>query len=114
MLIRVLDKPLKDREALLECKNKNFQHVIMIENKRDDNKKREKKESSWKPNRGTKKPFEEKGFGKDLGGKFSMQKDGLKGNSRLSLAFNSGIKSNSNNVGEGVPIILVPSAFQTL
>ena len=43
-----------------------------------------------------------------------MQKDGLKGNSRLSLAFNFGIKSNSNNVGEGVPIILVPSAFQTL
>ena len=30
------------------------------------------------------------------------------------MAFNSGIKSNSNSVGEGVPIILVPSAFQTL
>ena len=43
-----------------------------------------------------------------------MQKDGLKGNSRLSLAFNSGIRSNGISVGEGVPIILVPNAFQTL
>ena len=43
-----------------------------------------------------------------------MQKDGLKGNSSLSLELNTGIKSNSNSLGEGVPIILVPSTFQTL
>lgn len=114
MLIRVLEKPLKDREALLECRNKNFQHVIAIANKREDEKKGAEKENSRTPIRGTKRPFEEIGFGKDLGGKFSMQKDGLKGNSRLSLALNTGIKYNSSSAGEGVPIILVPSAFQTL
>ena len=109
MLIRVLEKPLKDREALLECRNKNFQHVIVIANKREDEKGGRKKYSGT-PNRGTKRPFEEKGFGKDIGGEFNMQNDGLKGNSRLSLALNTGIKSNSSSVGEGLPIILVPKS----
>ena len=43
-----------------------------------------------------------------------MQKDGLKGNYMLSLALNTDIKYNNISVGEGVPIILVPIAFQTL
>lgn len=118
MLIRVLEKPLKDREALLECRNKNFQHVIAIANKREDEKKGAEKENLRTPNRGIKRPLEGKRFGKDLGidigGEFSIQKDGLKGNSRLSSALNACIKPNSSSVGEGVPIILVPSAFQTL
>ena len=43
-----------------------------------------------------------------------MQNDGLKGNSMLSLALNTGIKSNSNSVGEGLPIILVPESQRLL
>ena len=39
-----------------------------------------------------------------------MQNDGLKGNSKLSLILNTGIKSNSSSVGEGLPIILVPKS----
>lgn len=118
VLIRVLEKPLKDREAILECRNKNFQHVIAMANKRDEERNVAEKENLQTPNRGIKRAFEEKGFGKnlgiDIGGKYSKQKDGLKGNSRLSSALNTGLKCNSSSVGEGVPIILVPSAFQTL
>ena len=105
MLIRVLEKPLKDRETLLECRNKNFQHVIAIMNKREDEKRGQQKKF-----RDTKRPFEEKGFGKDLGEEFNMQNDGLKGNSRLSLALNTGFKFNSSSVGEGLPIIIVPES----
>ena len=68
MLIRVLDKPLKDREALLECRNKNFQHVIMIANKREDKKRGQKKKIHGNPIGEPRNPSKKKGLERILGG----------------------------------------------
>jgi parafibromin len=39
-LIRAKERPLKDRETLLECPNRNFQSVMSIANRRDDDRRR--------------------------------------------------------------------------
>jgi len=138
-LIRAKERPLKDRETLLECPNKNFQSVLSIANKRDDDRRRsedqQRKEHDrsnlhtpsknhygnteenrfWKNHMGAETP--------DLGiyptQSYTSQKDFMKTNTALGsqrpqvqgtprASFGSKVKP------EGAPIILVPSAFQTL
>jgi len=138
-LIRAKERPLKDRETLLECPNKNFQSVLSIANKRDEDRRRsedqQRKEHDrsnlhtpsknhygnteenrfWKNHMGAETP--------DLGiyptQSYTSQKDFMKTNTALGsqrpqvqgtprASFGSKVKP------EGAPIILVPSAFQTL
>lgn len=99
MLIRSNERPLKSRDAILECKNRDFHSVLVNSTKREEE--RQRIESH-------------------------QRKDGLVAKSRLMGAEERGIvgfnddydagnpKSKMRKIGEGVPIILVPSAFQTL
>jgi len=103
-LIYANERPLKDRESLLECKNRDFYGVLVASTRREEE--RHKFESQ-------------------------QRKDGLVAKSRLmgtdergigyggdELGYDSAAKpkmhSKGGKIGEGVPIILVPSAFQTL
>ncbi|KAF5752260.1 parafibromin [Tripterygium wilfordii] len=102
LMIRAIERPLKDRESLLECKHKDFYSGLVTATKREEE--RQRIESQ-------------------------QRKDGLVAKNRLmgaderglgfsdEMAYDSGPKSKMLKVGqmgEGVPIILVPSAFQTL
>ncbi|KFK39551.1 hypothetical protein AALP_AA3G258700 [Arabis alpina] len=101
MLIRSNERPLKSRDAILECKNRDFNSVLVNSTKREEE--RQRIESH-------------------------QRKDGLVAKSRLMGAEDRGIVGftsggddsgydanvKSKKIGEGVPIILVPSAFQTL
>ncbi|KAF3457112.1 hypothetical protein FNV43_RR01769 [Rhamnella rubrinervis] len=103
-LIRTGERPLKDREALLECKGRNFYGVLTASTRREEE--RQRLESH-------------------------QRKDGLVAKSRLMGADERGMGGygdelgydptpkakmhlKGSKIGEGVPIILVPSAFQTL
>ncbi|KAK1270096.1 hypothetical protein QJS04_geneDACA013054 [Acorus gramineus] len=85
--IRSLERPLKDREALLESKNRDFYGVLIASTKREEERQR----------------MEVKGGGGGGGAKEEKPKAKI-------LSF----KGSKIGGGEGVPIILVPSAFQTL
>ncbi|KAE8723804.1 Hsp90 co-chaperone CDC37 [Hibiscus syriacus] len=103
-IIRSVEKPLKDREGILECKNKDFYSVIVAATKREEE--RQRLESQQRKDGLVAKSrlmgAEEGGlglsYGDDMMGYDSKPKMHLKG----------------SKLGEGVPIILVPSAFQTL
>lgn len=102
-MITAAERPLKDREALLECKNKDFYSVLISATRREEE--RQRIESQ-------------------------QRKDGLVAKSRImgsddrglgygdELGFDSTPKPKmhlkGSKIGEGVPIILVPSASQTL
>lgn len=102
-MIRALERPLKDRESLLECKNRDFYAVLMASTKREEERKRHESQ---------------------------QRKDELVAKSRLmGSADHRGVGYGADDasatpkppmllkggkVGEGVPIILVPSASQTL
>lgn len=103
-LITSVERPLKDRQALLECKNRDFYSVLVAATKREED--RQRMESQ-------------------------QRKDGLVAKSRLMAADDRGLGFSDDmggydptpkpkmhlkgtKIGEGVPIILVPSAFQTL
>jgi parafibromin len=96
-MIRAAEKPLKDRESLLECKNRDFYSVLVAATKREEE--RQRMESH-------------------------QRKDGLVAKSRLmgssddfgdEMGYDQTPKPKMHlKIGEGVPIILVPSALQTL
>lgn len=103
-LIYSSERPLKDREELLECKGRNFYGVLTAATKREEE--RQRIESQ-------------------------QRKDGLVAKSRLMGSDERGMAGygdemgydptpkpkmhlKGGKIGEGVPIILVPSAFQTL
>ena len=103
-MITAIERPLKDRESLLECKNRNFYNVLVASTKREEE--RQRLESQ-------------------------QRKDGLVAKSRLMGSDDRGLVGYGDDlgydanpkpkmhlkggkIGEGVPIILVPSAFQTL
>ncbi|XP_043807107.1 protein CDC73 homolog isoform X2 [Manihot esculenta] len=102
-MIYAMERPLKDRESLLECKNRDFYSVLVASTRREEE--RQRIESQ-------------------------QRKDGLVAKSRLMGADDRGIgygdelsydatpkpkmHLKGGKFGEGVPIILVPSAFQTL
>lgn len=100
-MIKSVEKPLKDRESLLECKNRDFYSVLVAATKREED--RQRMESH-------------------------QRKDGLVAKSRLmgtddrgGLGFGDDMGYDPtpkpkmrSKIGEGVPIIFVPSAFQTL
>ncbi|KAG2375513.1 Protein CDC73-like protein [Vigna angularis] len=103
-LITSAERPLKDRQSLLECKNRDFYSVLVSATKREED--RQRMESQ-------------------------QRKDGLVAKSRLMAADDRGLGFSDDmggydptpkpkmllkgtKIGEGVPIILVPSAFQTL
>ncbi|CAA6658534.1 unnamed protein product [Spirodela intermedia] len=113
-MIRSLERPLKDREALLECRNRDFYSILLASTKREEE--RQRIESQ-------------------------QRKDGLVAKTRLigaddhhraavmgfigagggdadhhhhDTASRPKMHLKGSKIGEGVPIILVPSAFQTL
>jgi parafibromin len=100
-MIRAMERPLKDRESLLECKQRDFYSVLVASTKREEE--RQRMDSQ-------------------------QRKDGLVAKSRLmgseetrygdESAYDATPKPKMHlkgtKIGEGVPIILVPSAFQTL
>ncbi|XP_021897127.1 protein CDC73 homolog [Carica papaya] len=103
--IKSVEKPLKNREAILECRNRDFYSVFVASTRREEE--RQRIESQ-------------------------QRKDGLVAKSRLmgaderGLGYGGGddigydatpkpkLHLKGGKIGEGVPIILVPSAFQTL
>ncbi|XP_074320831.1 protein CDC73 homolog [Silene latifolia] len=101
-LIREIERPLRDRNAILQCRNRDFYSIYVGAMKREEEKKREtpsRKEGSGVVVSGVgvkgRQADREEGGGGGSGVKAKMLKGGGK-------------------VGEGVPIILVPSAANTL
>ncbi|CAN0857010.1 Protein CDC73 homolog [Linum grandiflorum] len=92
-LIYSTEKPLKDRESLLECKKEDLYSVLVSSTQRQEE--RQRIESQ-------------------------QRRDGLVLKSRLTggdarrVGYGDGMPKLGGKTGEGVPIILVPSAFQTL
>ncbi|KAK4759177.1 hypothetical protein SAY87_022308 [Trapa incisa] len=103
-MIRAVERPLKDREAILECRNRDFYSVLVNATKREEERQRlesqQRKDSLVAKNRlmGT----EERGVGYGDEARFNDS------------AMKSNLNLKSSKIAEGVPIILVPSAFQTL
>ncbi|KAG6486005.1 hypothetical protein ZIOFF_054575 [Zingiber officinale] len=88
-MIRSLERPLKDREAFLECRNHDFHAVLLASTKREEE--RQRLESQ-------------------------QRKDGLVAKTRLigTDDHHRPMHLKGSKIGEGVPIILVPSAYSTL
>ncbi|WOL15280.1 hypothetical protein Cni_G24061 [Canna indica] len=109
-MIRASERPLKDRESLLECRNRDFYAVLVASTKREEERQRLE---------------------------LQQRKDGLVAKTRLigsddhhrpvAAAYGSAgddaadaaapkpkMHLKGSKIGEGVPIILVPSASQTL
>lgn len=93
-LIRASEKPLRDRNAVLQCRNRDFYGIYVGALRREQEKPQQRKDAAVGGNKG--RPLGgEKDEGFHSGPKAKMLKGGSK-------------------IGEGVPIILVPSASNTL
>ncbi|XP_065863277.1 protein CDC73 homolog [Euphorbia lathyris] len=102
-MIYSLERPLKDRESLLECKNRDFYTVLVASTRREEERQRiesqQRKDGLVAKSRLMGSDERGIGYGDEMGyDAASKPKLHLKG----------------GKFGEGVPIILVPSAFQTL
>ncbi|GAA0186632.1 hypothetical protein Leryth_021550 [Lithospermum erythrorhizon] len=91
-LIKEMESPLRDRDTILQCRNRDFYGVLTNALKRDEE--RQKAESM-------------------------QRKDNLVAKSRLERGGEEGFDKpkmhlKGSKIGEGVPIILVPSASSTL
>ncbi|KAF6138149.1 hypothetical protein GIB67_033563 [Kingdonia uniflora] len=100
-----LERPLKDRESLLECRSRDFYGVLVAATKREEERQRlesQQRKDGLVANRRLMGSDDRGGFwkeGEELGYESTpIPKMHMKG----------------SKVGEGVPIILVPSASQTL
>ncbi|KAF7145788.1 hypothetical protein RHSIM_Rhsim04G0200900 [Rhododendron simsii] len=102
-MIRAAERPVRDREAILECKNKDFYEVLKAAARREEERQRsdsqQRKDGLVAKNRLMR--GDERGFGEELG-------LGYDSTPRAKMGVKGG------KAGEGVPIILVPSALQTL
>ncbi|XP_027116313.1 protein CDC73 homolog [Coffea arabica] len=96
--IKTMERPLKDREQILCCKNRDFYSFLTAATRRDEERQRQdalqRKDNLVAKSR-IERGGEELGLGLDGGQKAKLHLKGSK-------------------IGEGVPIILVPSAFSTL
>ncbi|XP_031278195.1 protein CDC73 homolog [Pistacia vera] len=103
-LIRAAEKPLKDREQLLECKNSDFYSVLVSSTRREEERQRiesqQRKDGLVAKNRLMGVDERGLGYGGDEGFETTPKPKML--------------QLKGGKIGEGVPIILVPSAFQTL
>eukprot|EP00252_Welwitschia_mirabilis_P011474 TRINITY_DN25733_c0_g1_i1.p1 TRINITY_DN25733_c0_g1~~TRINITY_DN25733_c0_g1_i1.p1 ORF type:complete len:435 (-),score=51.96 TRINITY_DN25733_c0_g1_i1:118-1422(-) len=114
-LIRSRERPLKDRQTLLECPGRNFLSIVTSAQKREEEAKREQRELD----RGTtpaKTPFRKDSIS-GLVGSHTPAKSVLgpqrpHGTPRPGTGYASQVSAKVK--AEGPPIILVPSAFQTL
>ncbi|KAM0951877.1 putative Cell division control protein [Dioscorea sansibarensis] len=97
-----LERPLKDREALLECRNRDFFSVLTASTRRQEE--RQRLDSQQRKDGLVAKS---RILGSDTG--YADDAGGYDATPRPKMLHLKGSK-----VGEGVPIILVPSAFQTL
>ncbi|XP_010256106.1 PREDICTED: protein CDC73 homolog [Nelumbo nucifera] len=105
-MINALERPLKDREMLLECRHRDFYSVLVASTRREEE--RQRMESQQRKDGLVAKSrlmgADERGLG--------FWKDGEE------LGFDGTPKPKmhlkGSKIGEGVPIIMVPSAFQTL
>ncbi|WCJ23814.1 PLANT HOMOLOGOUS TO PARAFIBROMIN [Euphorbia peplus] len=104
-MIYTLERPLKDRESLLECKNRDFYTVLVASTRREEERQRVESQQR-KDGLVSKSSRDDRGVG------------GYGGGDDMMMGYDSGVKAKLNmkggKFGEGVPIILVPSAFQTL
>ncbi|KAK0608934.1 hypothetical protein LWI29_038321 [Acer saccharum] len=103
-MIRAVEKPLKDREALLECKNSDFYSVLVSSTRREEERQRieshQRKDGLVAKNRLMGSDERGLGYGGD---------EGFEATPKPKM-----LQLKGGKIGEGVPIILVPSAFQTL
>lgn len=104
-LIRASERPLKDREALLESKGRNFHGVLSASTRREEE--RQRFESQQRKDGLVAKSRLMSADERGLGGGYGDEL-GYDPNSKTKMHLKGG------KMGEGVPIILVPSAFQTL
>ncbi|XP_019168080.1 PREDICTED: protein CDC73 homolog [Ipomoea nil] len=100
-MIRAMEKPLRDRESILLCRNRDFYTVLTAAVRRDEE--RQRAEALQRKDGLVAKSRLERGIG--YGGGEDMGYDG---------ATKTKMHLKGSKIGEGVPIILVPSAFSTL
>lgn len=106
-MIMSLERPLKDRESLLQCKNRNFLEILEASIKREDEKHRlesqQRKDGLVAKSRIMGTDDHQRGLVPGGGDDAAY-----KGTPRPKMSFPA------TKIGDGVPIILVPSASQTL
>ncbi|KAK6913956.1 Cell division control protein 73, C-terminal [Dillenia turbinata] len=104
-LIKSSEKPLKDRERILECRHRDFYTVYVSSTRREEERQRieanQRKDGLVAKSRLMRS--DERGSGLGFGDEL-----GYDSTPRPKMHLKGG------KLGEGVPIILVPSAFQTL
>ncbi|KAJ7980013.1 PHP protein [Quillaja saponaria] len=105
-MIRAIERPLKDRESLLECKNRDFYSVMVAATKREEE--RQRNESQQRKDRLDRLVAESRLMGADERGLGFGDEMGYDATPKPKMHLKG------SKIGEGVPIILVPSAFQTL
>ncbi|KAL3507894.1 hypothetical protein ACH5RR_033276 [Cinchona calisaya] len=98
--IKTMERPLKDREQILCCKNGDFYVLLTAAQQRDEE--RQRQDALERKDNLVAKSRIERG-GEELG--LGLGFDGVQ-NAKLHLK--------GSKIGEGVPIVLVPSAFSTL
>ncbi|XP_072956145.1 protein CDC73 homolog [Typha angustifolia] len=104
-MIRALERPLKDRESLLESRNRDFHAVLIASTKREEE--RQRIESQQRKDGLVAKTR--------LIGSDDHHRGGGGGGGGIDDASDLAPKTKMlRKIGEGVPIILVPSASQTL
>lgn len=102
-MIRSLERPLKDREALLECRNRDFFSVLTASTRREEE--RQRAESQQRKDGPVAKRSRLLG---------SDDREDGGGGGGFDATPKPKMHLKGGKIGEGVPIILVPSAFQTL
>ncbi|TXG72082.1 hypothetical protein EZV62_000661 [Acer yangbiense] len=100
-MIRAVEKPLKDLEALLECKNSDFYSVLVSSTRREEERQRIESHQRKDGLMVAETIFNEWPHLERLEALVDVENVGSQ-------------KLKGGKIGEGVPIILVPSAFQTL
>ncbi|CAL9147941.1 protein CDC73 homolog [Musa acuminata AAA Group] len=109
-MIHALERPLKDRESLLECRNRDFHAVLLASTKREEE--RQRLESQQRKDGLVAKT---RLIGSDDHHRPVVAAYGGAGDDAADAAApKPKIHLKGSKIGEGVPIILVPSAFQTL
>ncbi|XP_042420130.1 protein CDC73 homolog [Zingiber officinale] len=109
-MIRSLERPLKDREAFLECRNHDFHAVLLASTKREEERQRlesqQRKDGLVAKTRLIGTDDHHRPVVAAYGGGGDDVADAVGSKPKMHLK--------GSKIGEGVPIILVPSAYSTL
>lgn len=112
--LRAIERPLKDRETLLECKNKDFYAVFVAAMKKDEERQRTESQQRKDGLVAKSRLMGSDDHHHNLHHHHHNRGGIIGGDDSIAISKQMMMHLKSGKLGEGVPIILVPSASQTL